>query len=367
MQGSFRIDIVNTGAPTSAAERERLLSSSLGFGKVFSDHMITVPYRADMGWLPGRLTEYGPLQLDPAAAVLHYGQSVFEGFKAFRQQDGTIATFRPEANAARMQHSARRLAMPQVPTELFIHAADMLVQHDREWVPAVRGSSLYLRPLLVATDRCLGVRPSDEYLFLMIASPSDNYFRGGIKPVRVWVCENYVRASPGGTGFAKFGGNYAASLLAQVEAAQRNCDQVVWLDALTRHSVEEMGGMNVFFVFRELGHTKLVTPALTGTLLPGITRDSLLKIGPSLGYEVEERAVTLAEWRTESKSGHLTEAFACGTAAVVTPIGTACSTHDEWQMGDGGAGPVALCLREHLLAIQYGEVNDSRGWMHKVC
>ncbi len=367
MQSGFPIELHASTVPTSAEERAKILSSPLGFGKVFTDHMVTVIYREGAGWLPGALSPYIPLQIDPASAVLHYGQSVFEGFKAFRQIDGSIATFRPEANAERLQNSARRLAMPEVPTSLFMQAADMLIRQDRDWVPAAQGASLYVRPLLIANDRCLGVGPSHDYLFLLIASPSDNYFRGGVKPVTVWVCENYVRAAPGGTGHAKFGGNYAASLLAQVEAADRGCAQVVWLDALHRTHVEEMGGMNIFFVYQDQGRTTLVTPALTGTLLPGITRDSLLQLGPTLGYEVQERTVTLDEWISESRAGRFTEAFACGTAAVVTPIGMARSERGEWQMSDGQGGPVARQLRERLLAIQYGEAADTMNWMHRVC
>jgi branched-chain amino acid aminotransferase len=367
MQSSFPIEVHTSPVSRSAEERAKILSSPLGFGKTFIDHMVTVPYREQAGWLPGTLGPYRPLELDPASAVLHYAQSVFEGFKAFRQVDGSIATFRPEANAERMRRSAQRMAMPEIPTSLFMQAADMLIQQDRDWVPTAKGSSLYVRPLLIATDRFLGVRPSQEYLFLVMASPSDSYFHGGVKPVKVWVCENFVRAAPGGTGAAKFGGNYAAGLLAQVEATARNCAQVVWLDAVHRTHVEEMGGMNVFFVFQEQGHTTLVTPKLTGTLLPGITRDSLLQLGPTLGYEVQERTVTLDEWISESKSGRIVEAFACGTAAVVTPIGAACSERGDWQVGDGQGGPVARQLREHLLAIQYGETPDTMGWMHRVC
>jgi branched-chain amino acid aminotransferase len=216
-------------------------------------------------------------------------------------------------------------------------------------------------------DRCLGVKPSREYLFMLFGSPSGDYFSSGVKPVSVWICENYVRAAPGGTGGAKFAGNYAASLLAQVEAANHGCAQVVWLDAVHRQHVEEMGGMNVFFVYEENGRTTLVTPKLTGTLLAGITRDSLLRLGPMLGYQVIERTVTADEWRTDAQSGKMTEAFACGTAAVVTPIGEVRGERGTWKMGSGEGGPVSQQLREHLLAIQYGEAEDPLGWMHRIC
>ncbi len=367
MQSTHTISVQPSSCPMPADERASILSGTLGFGRRFTDHMITVPYRQDEGWLPGVLGPYQPLSIDPACAVLHYGQSIFEGFKAFRQVTGTIAAFRPVSNAERMQSSARRLAMPEVPTELFIQAAELLVRQDRDWVPSGRGASLYLRPVLIEMYRCLGVKPSREYLFGLLASPSGDYFGSGIKPVCVWICENYVRAAPGGTGGAKFAGNYAASLAAQVEAASRGCAQVVWLDAVHRSQVEEMGGMNIFFVYGSGKQTRLVTPKLTGTLLPGITRDSLLQLGRLLGYHVDERMVTMDEWFADARAGRMTEAFACGTAAVITPIGEIRSERGNWTMGAGQAGPVAQQLREHLLAIQYGEHEDTYGWMHPIC
>ena len=367
MPPRFPIEVNPTSHPTAPDERSKVLASALGFGQFFTDHMVLIPFREREGWLPGALQPYAPIQVDPAAAVLHYGQSVFEGFKAFRQVTGEIACFRPDANARRFQHSARRLAMPEMPIDMFLQAADILIEQDRDWVPSTRGTSLYLRPLLIATECSLGVRPSREYLFILIASPAGDYFRGGIKPVSVWVCDNYVRAAPGGTGEAKFGGNYAASLIAQAEATQRGCAQVVWLDAVHRDQIEEMGGMNIFFVLESNGQTTLVTPKLSGSLLPGITRESLLLIGPKLGYAVEERTITLAEWISSAQAGQMTEAFACGTAAVITPIGSMHGQHGETLIGDGQGGPVAQALRDYLLAIQYGEAQDLLGWMHRVC
>jgi branched-chain amino acid aminotransferase len=361
------IEVRATAKPTPAEVRDQLLSSPLGFGQTFTDHMVVVPYREGEGWLPGEVTAYSPIALDPASAVLHYGQSVFEGFKAFNQVDGSIATFRPEANANRFRRSAKRLAMAEPPLEMFIEASDLLIRQDRDWVPTMKGTSLYLRPLMIATERSLGVRPSREYLFLLLASPAGDYFTGGAEPVRVWVCEDYVRAAPGGTGEAKFGGNYAASLIAQAEATEQGCAQVVWLDAINHANVEEMGGMNIFFVLRKNDAFTLVTPKLSGSLLPGITRDSLLTIGPKLGYAVEERSFSLAEWMATVGDGTMTEAFACGTAAVITPIGTVRHRHGEFVVGNGKGGPVSQKLREYLLAIQYGEMQDSFGWMHQVC
>lgn len=364
---SGEIEIHLKSPSTPAEERARLLSAPLGFGRLFSDHMVTIDYRPNTGWAGATLRPYQPLAMDPASAVLHYSQSVFEGFKAFRQANGTIAAFRPLDHGKRLQRSARRLAIPELPLDLFMQSAKTLLKHDSDWVPTERGSSMYLRPLIIATERCLGVKPSKEYAFVLIGSPSGNYFSGGSSAVRVWVCESFVRAAPGGTGDAKFGGNYAGSLIAQLEAEQHDCAQVVWLDAVHRRHIEEMGGMNIFFVYQQDGHTTLVTPRLTGTLLPGITRDSILKLAQQLDYSVAERDITIDEWRDAANSGRMTEAFACGTAAVVTPIGEACTQSGSWLIGGGQGGPVAQRVREALLAIQYGEAKDTLGWMHTMC
>lgn len=359
------IDICLAANRLPAKEREALLVDP-AFGRVFTDHMVCIEYREGQGWKPGKLQPHGPLNLSPAASVLHYGQAIFEGFKAFRQPDGGIATFRPDANARRFQSSARRLAMPELPVDVFVHAADVLISHDKDWVPSGRGRSLYVRPLLIATEPALGVRPAHEYLFLLLGSPAGSYFSGGVQPVTVWICEDFVRAAPGGTGAAKAAGNYAASLPAQAQAMREGCDQVVWLDAVTRRNVEEMGGMNIFFVYDEQGTTTLVTPKLTGSLLPGVTRDSLLALGKDLGYAVEERTVTIDEWLADAASGKMTEAFACGTAAVITPIGALKSPKGVCPIRDGSMGPVSTKLREHLMDIQYGVVPDPRSWMHRV-
>jgi len=352
--------------PVSSERRTEILRDP-GFGHYFTDNMIAIAYHVDRGWGPGALTAYEPLSLDPAASVLHYGQAIFEGFKAFHQPDGGVATFRPEQNARRFQASARRLAMPELPEELFVAAADLLISHERAWVPEGRGNTLYVRPVMIATEAALGVRPAREYLVLMFGSPAGSYFKGGIKPVTVWICEEYVRAAPGGTGAAKAAGNYAASLPAQAQAAREGCAQVVWLDAITRKNVEEMGGMNIFFVYRSGNTFRLVTPELSGSLLPGITRDSLLFLGKELGYEVEERRVSVDDWIGDAESGAMTEAFACGTAAVITPIGAVKGRHGTVTISDGTMGPVATRLREHLLDIQYGLLPDAYGWMHRIC
>jgi branched-chain amino acid aminotransferase len=358
------IELRPTRTPMSVAERAKLMED-LGFGRIFSEHMVTVRYEQGR-FSSAALVPYAPISLAPAASSLHYGQAIFEGFKAYRQPDGGIATFRPDANARRFNASARRLAMPEMPIELFVGAADALIRQDAEWVPSKDGESMYLRPLMIATEPALGVRAAKEYLFLVFGSPSSSYFPRGVKPVTVWICDDFVRASPGGTGAAKCAGNYAASLVAQQQAAERGCDQVVWLDACSRSVIEEMGGMNLFFVYREGEKIKLVTPELTGALLPGITRESLLTLGKELGYETAEGRITVDEWYQGVESGRIVEAFACGTAAVITPVGTVKSPRGELSINRGETGPVASRLREALLDVQYGRAPDRHGWLHRV-
>jgi branched-chain amino acid aminotransferase len=350
-----------------AAERERVLAAP-GFGEVFTDHMVTIRWSAERGWHDGRLEPYGPLTLDPATSVFHYAQEIFEGMKAYRQAGGPIVAFRPQANAARFNRSAARLAMPELPEAEFLRSLELLVTQDREWVPTAEGHSLYLRPFMIATQRGLGVnRPSSSYLFTVIASPAAAYFRSGVQPVSVWLSEDYTRAAPGGTGEAKCGGNYAAAFAGQIQAVRSGCDQVVWLDAVEHRWVEEMGGMNLFFVYGTPPQARIMTPALTGTLLPGITRDSLLKLGPDLGFATVEGKISTDEWRAGCESGELTEVFACGTAAVITPVGQVKGASAEWVIGDGTPGPVTLRLREELVGIQYGNRPDPHGWIHKIC
>jgi branched-chain amino acid aminotransferase len=349
--------------PLDAEQRTALLTEP-GFGRVFSDHMATAEWSADGGWSGARIRPYGPLSLDPATSFLHYGQAIFEGFKAYRHADGGIHTFRPTANAARFGRSAERLALPPVPEEWFVGLADELIRTDRDWVPTGGESSLYLRPFMLGTEVGLGVRPSSRALFAIIASPAGAYFAGGLKPVTIWLSEEYVRAAPGGTGSAKCAGNYAASLLAQQEAIANGCDQVAFVDAVERKWVEELGGMNLFFV-REDG--TIVTPELTGTILQGVTRDALLTLAGELGHKVEEARVDVEDWKAGVRDGSITEVFACGTAAVITPVGVLRWRGGEAVTGDGGTGPVALKLREALLDVQYGRTPDSHGWLHRVC
>ena len=348
-----------------ATEREELLADP-GFGRYFTDSMFVARYTTGKGWHEARVTRYGPLELDPSTAALHYAQSIFEGLKAYAQPDGSVATFRPQANAARFTRSARRLAMPPVPEEGFIAAVDALVAADRDWVPTGPDQTLYLRPYQLAVEPFLGVRPANEYLFLVIASPAGAYFSRGVHPVSVWLSEDYIRAAPGGTGDAKCAGNYAASLLAQEQAAAEGCDQVVWLDALEKRYVEEMGGMNLFFVLGSGDDAELVTPELTGTLLPGITRDSLITLARDMGHRVTERRFSVEEWRRGAADGSITETFACGTAAVITPVGEVKARTGDFTVGDGTSGPISMRLREALLDIQHGRVADGHGWLHRV-
>ncbi|MBB3051965.1 branched-chain amino acid aminotransferase [Prauserella isguenensis] len=347
-------------------ERVAEVLENPGFGVRFTDHMVTVKWNAEQGWHDAEVREYAPLTFDPATQVLHYGQAIFEGLKAYRQPDGTIGAFRPEANAQRFRDSARRLAMPELPDELFIGSIAELVDIDKRWVPTRQGDALYLRPFMIATGEGLGVNsPSAEYLYLLIASPAGSYFSGGVKPVTVWLSTEYVRAAPGGTGEAKCAGNYAASFVAQAQASEQGCDQVVWLDAAERRWVEEMGGMNLFFVVGSGSDATVVTPELSGSLLPGVTRRSLLQLAVDRGYRVEERRISTEEWENAAKSGELTEVFACGTAAVITPVGHVKHADGEFTIGTGEPGELTMALREQLTGIQEGTRPDDHGWVHK--
>jgi branched-chain amino acid aminotransferase len=356
-------EILATDSPVPADQRAQAMAEP-GFGSVFTDHMTTIRWREDRGWHDARLETYGPIVLDPASAVLHYGQEIFEGLKAYAQPGGRVVSFRPQANAARFNRSAARLAMPALPEAAFVRAIEVLVGQDRDWVPTAEGHSLYLRPFMIATQRGLGVnKPSGSYLFTVIASPVAGYF-GGAKAVTVWLSDDYTRAAPGGTGEAKCGGNYAAAFAGQLQALEHDCDQVVWLDAAERRWVEEMGGMNLFFVYGSGSDARMMTPAPTGSLLHGITRDSLLKLGPDLGIPAHEGKISVEDWRAGCASGEITEVFACGTAAVITPVGAVRSASGDWLVGDGTPGPVTTRLREELVGIQTGTRPDPYGWIH---
>jgi branched-chain amino acid aminotransferase len=296
--------------------------------------------------------------------VFHYAQTIFEGMKAYRHPDDSIHLFRPEANATRFAKSAHRLALPELPEEAFLDSLHKLVEIDKAWVPAGGETSLYLRPFMFGSDPFLGVRPSAQVTYCAIASPAGSYFAKGVKPVRIWLSEEYTRAAPGGTGAAKTGGNYASSLLAQAEAIENGCDQVAFLDAVEKKWIEELGGMNLYFV---LDDNSVVTPELSGTILEGITRDSILKLVTDLGYNVVERKISVDEWREGAASGAIREVFACGTAAVITPVASLKWNGGEVQVADGNGGPITGAVRSALLDVQYGRAKDPHNWMTKVC
>jgi branched-chain amino acid aminotransferase len=360
MAADLKFEIHPTTHPAPERERAAKLADP-GFGRVFTDHMSIVRYNHAKGWHDARVESRANFPLDPALAVLHYAQEIFEGLKAYKRDDGGVNLFRPDANAKRFWNSADRMAMAQIPESVFIEAVEQLVRIDRDWIPGGEGS-LYLRPFMIASEVFLGVKPSAEYIFAVIASPVGSYFKGGPAPVSIWVSENYTRAAIGGTGAVKCGGNYAASLRAQAEAMERGCDQVVFLDAIERRYVEELGGMNIFFAFDD---GSLSTPPL-GTILPGITRDSIIQLSKDAGKRVREEPYSIEQWRADAASGKLKEAFACGTAAVISPIGTVCSVNGDFTISGGAAGPVAMGLRKQLVDIQYGRTKDPHNWIRRV-
>ena len=346
----------------SADDRSAVLANP-GFGNHFTDHTFLSEWTVNEGWHDPRVVPYGPFLIDPGTSVLHYGQEIFEGLKAYEHADGSVWLFRPEANGARLQRSAKRLALPELPVDWFIGAVKALVTADREWVPTGGESSLYLRPFMFASETFLGVRASQHVTFSVIASPAGAYFAGGVKPVDIWLSTDYSRAGVGGTGAAKCGGNYAASLLPQQEAAEHGCAQVAFLDSVEHRWIEELGGMNLFFV---LADGSIVTPELSGSILEGITRDSIITLAREQGHEVTERRISINEWREGAASGEIVEVFACGTAAVVTPVGRLKWNDGEVVTGDGESGPVTLKLRQALVDVQYGRVPDTHGWMTRV-
>ncbi|HWR84881.1 MAG TPA: branched-chain amino acid aminotransferase [Rhodoglobus sp.] len=348
-------------AARDAAEHADIIAEP-GFGKHFTDHMIDICWSEHGGWHRPRVRPYGPIELDPAAAVLHYAQEVFEGLKAYRHADGSIWTFRPEMNGARLQRSARRLALPELPVEYFVESLRQLIAVDARWVPSAPETSLYLRPFMFAKEAFLGVRPAKKVNYYVIASPAGAYFQGGIEPVSIWVSTHYARAGKGGMGAAKTGGNYASSLVAQQEAYDHGCAQVLFLDAEEGTYLEELGGMNVVFVYAD---GRVVTPE-SSSILEGITLDSILQLARDRGLTVEQRKVTIDEIRDGVASGAITEMFACGTAAVITPI--AAFKGETYVIGDESApaGELTMALRDELTGIQYGRVEDRHGWMTRL-
>ncbi|MHB9096959.1 MAG: branched-chain amino acid aminotransferase [Syntrophales bacterium] len=336
--------------------------SKLGFGKIFSDHFFTMTYHTGRGWHDPLIEPYRPLQLDPTAMCLHYAQEIFEGMKAYRGKGGAIFLFRPMDNIRRMNVSAERLCMPQVDEELFLEALKRLTIIEKEWIPHGSGTSLYIRPTMIATEAALGVHPAHEYLFFIIAGPVGAYYPEGFGPTKIFVTEKYSRSAPGGTGACKAGGNYAATLYAGEIAAKMGYTQVLWLDAVERKYVEEVGTSNMFFMIGE----ELITAPLKGTILPGITRDSVIQLAKSWGVKVAERRLSMDEIMAAIADGTLREAFASGTAAVVSPVGQIYYREKEHLIGGGKTGNLTERLYNEILQIQYGQKEDPFGWRIKI-
>lgn len=349
--------------PLDPAQTKPAPVNDFGFGNNFSNRMFVQHYTAGRGWHDAQIVPYGPFELDPATAVLHYAQLIFEGTKAYRRPDGDINLFRPWENAKRFNNSAKRMAMPEVDVEDHVTAIAKLVELEAEWVPEAEGASLYIRPFMFASDPALGVRASQTYIHCIIVGPVGPYFKEGFNPVPVDICVDYVRAVRGGVGDAKTGGNYAASLLVGEKAAARGYSQVLWLDAIERRYVEEVGAMNICFVYEG---RRIVTPALTGSILPGVTRSSIITLGRELGYEVSEEMVDVYQMLDDIKSGKITEVFGCGTAAVIAPVGKFGFKDEEIIINNNEAGPIAKRLFQELTDIQYGRVPDRFDWTYTI-
>ena len=352
------IHITRTEHPKTKPQDE----SKLGFGTIFTDHMFLMDYYEGQGWVDPRIVPYGPFTMDPASTVLHYGQAIFEGTKCYRRADGGLQLFRPEANMARMSRSAARMCMPELDEELALEGLKQLVLLDQDWVPHQNGTSLYIRPTMISADVHLGVHAAKHYIFFIILSPVGSYYKEGLKPVGIYVEDAYVRAVRGGTGFTKCSGNYAASILAGEIAETKGYSQVLWLDGVEQKYVEEVGAMNMLFAYGD----RIVTPALNGSILPGITRDSILTLARQLGYTAEEKRIATADIFDDIRSGKLTEAFGSGTAAVVSPVGALCWKDERLVIGDGGIGPISQKLYDTLTGIQYGRLPDENHWITRL-
>ena len=337
-------------------------TGALGFGKIFTDHMFVMDYTEGKGWHDARIVPFENFSFSPACMVFHYGQEMFEGLKAYKGKDGKVFLFRPDMNAKRTNNTNDRLCIPNLPEEDFVQAVKAVVKVDEDWVPTEAGTSLYIRPFIIATDEFLGVSPSKTYKFIIILSPSGAYYASGLQPVGIWIEDDYVRAVKGGIGYAKTGGNYAASLKAQMKAHDAGYSQVLWLDGVERKYIEEVGAMNIFFKI----NGKIVTPMLNGSILPGITRDSVLKLCKEWGLETEERKISVDELVAAQKNGELEEVFGTGTAAVISPVGKLRYKDDIMQIGDGNIGKISQKLYDTVTGIQTGVLNDDFGWRVEV-
>jgi branched-chain amino acid aminotransferase len=356
------MEIKVTSVPSDRLKERPTDESQLGFGDIFSDHLFMVNYEAGKGWFDPRIEPYGDIRLDPAAMVLHYGQEVFEGLKAYRGKDNAIYLFRARDNCARLNRSARRLCMPEVDVDLFMEGMKKLILLDEAWVPGTGGTSLYVRPTMLATEPHLGVRPSRTYIFYIIVGPVGAYYKEGLNPVKIYVEDRYIRAAVGGTGEAKTSGNYAASLLAAELAKGKGFTQVLWLDAAERKYVEEVGTMNMFFVVGD----EIITAPLNGSILPGITRDSVIHILKDWGMAVSERSLSIEEVIAAAESGDLKEAFGTGTAAVISPVGQITFKGEDYTVAGGKMGDLSLRLYDEITALQYGEKPDPYGWVERI-
>ncbi|MEG0216046.1 MAG: branched-chain amino acid aminotransferase [Hungatella sp.] len=334
----------------------------LVFGTIFTDHMFVMDYIEGQGWIDPRVIPYQALELQPSAMVFHYGQEMFEGLKAYKAVDGRILLFRPDKNIERANRSNRRLCIPQIPEDLFLEALKTVVKMDEDWIPSYEGTSLYIRPFVIATDPFLGVRPSNTYKFIIILSPVGAYYASGINPVKIWIEDEYVRAVKGGIGEAKTGGNYVASLASQVKAHDAGYSQVLWLDGVHRKYIEEVGAMNIFFKI----NGTVITPELNGSILPGVTRNSVLTLCREWGIPVEERQISVDEVVAAAKSGAMEECFGTGTAAVVSPVGELRYEEEKMEIGDGRIGEVTHRIYDTITGIQLGKIEGPKGWSVEV-
>ena len=355
---NYEIKITRTDNPKQKPQDQ----SKLGFGKIFTDHMFEMDYTKGIGWHDPRVVPFHEISLSPAAMVFHYGQEMFEGMKAYKAADGRTLLFRPDKNIERANNSNRRLMIPEIPEDLFLEGLKAVVKTDEDWIPTAEGTSLYIRPFVIATDPFLGVRPSDTYKFMIILSPSGAYYPEGLNPVKIWIEDTYVRAVRGGIGEAKTGGNYVASLAAQIKAHDEGYSQVLWLDGVERKYIEEVGAMNIFFKI----NGKVVTPMLNGSILPGVTRRTCIELCKSWGYEVEERKVSVQELEEAARTGTLEEVWGTGTAAVISPVGHLRYENDVFQIKDGSIGELSQKLYDTVTGIQLGKLDDSFNWTVEV-
>lgn len=355
---NYEIKITRTDSPKQKPQDQ----SKLGFGKIFTDHMFEMDYTKGIGWHDPRVVPFHEITLSPAAMVFHYGQEMFEGLKAYKTADGRTLLFRPDKNIERANNSNKRLMIPEIPEDLFLDALKAVVKTDEDWIPTAEGTSLYIRPFVIATDPFLGVRPSDTYKFMIVLSPSGAYYPEGLNPVKIWIEDHYVRAVRGGIGEAKTGGNYVASLAAQIKAHDEGYSQVLWLDGVERKYIEEVGAMNIFFKI----NGTIVTPMLNGSILPGVTRRTCIELCKSWGYEVEERKISVQELEEAARTGSLEEVWGTGTAAVISPVGHLRYEDDVFQIKDGSIGELSQKLYDTVTGIQLGNLEDTFGWTVEV-